>query len=398
MAGLIYIWRNEQKCAMVTHGHSLLQKCGYDLLSMDDFFEAIDRANAHFWRSFSIISDRIRGLGHGSDYVANIIDGAAKFGQSSIVPLSGYNFFIKTVKLPIADFGISALKSLSIISPITTSIVAPNPIRIAQFSYNFLTDMITQLIPLAIKIDRNPNDVASSRELINLFSTHILELGGPNGKFFNSVTLGMLDGCSSISLMIGYRNPWGTFFRKQCEVTPTAIQSLVEFSLAILVNVPFAKCVCVDARNTGAVFSTYIIENCYYFAPSNMRTMIFALVQAAEEDQSKIDTMCSILVEYAATSVKDSMIPVFSKQFDATQYIGSSVDYLMNVIESDGGRCMDFSQNPYAIVLMPEPVDYFAACGSTTLCATKCSSEMNAFEKEVARYADASKVSIVTFF
>ena len=185
----------------------------------------------------------------------------------------------------------------------------------------------------------------------------------------------------------------GIFFRKQCEVTPTAIQSLLEASLAILVNVPFAKCVCVDARNTGHVFSTYVIENCYFFAPGTMRTMLFAFVQAAEEDSSKIEAICSMLVEYAATSVKDSMIPVFSKQFDATQYIGSSVDYLMNFIESDGGKCMDFTQNPYTIVLMPEPVDYFAACGSTTLCATKCYSEMNAFEIEVDSYAHASKGS-----
>jgi hypothetical protein len=182
LPGLIQIWRNEQKCAMVTHGHSLLQKCGSDLLSMDDFFEAIDRANSHFWRSFSIISDRIRGLGHGSDYVANIIDGAAKFGQSSVVPLSDYNFLIKTIKLPISEFGVSSLKSLSIISPITTSIAAPNPIRIAQFSYKFITDIITQIIPLAIKIDRNPNDVASSRFVLFIFVSLWFRFGSKRDK------------------------------------------------------------------------------------------------------------------------------------------------------------------------------------------------------------------------
>jgi hypothetical protein len=44
---------------------------------------------------------------------------------------------------------------------------------------------------------------------------------------------------------------------------------------------------------------------------------------------------------------------------------------------------MDFATNPYATVLIPEPMDYFAACGSTSMCKAKCRSEYDAFERQL---------------
>jgi hypothetical protein len=48
----------QQICPLVTHGHSLMQKCGRDLLSLDDFFGALNRENAHFWRAFSLVAEK----------------------------------------------------------------------------------------------------------------------------------------------------------------------------------------------------------------------------------------------------------------------------------------------------------------------------------------------------
>jgi len=47
-------------------------------------------------------------------------------------------------------------------------------------------------------------------------------------------------------------------------------------------------------------------------------------------------------------------------------------------------RCMDFSTNPYATVLIPEPMDYFAACGATSMCEAKCNAEFTAFDRQLA--------------
>jgi hypothetical protein len=73
LPGLIEIWGNQKSCSVVTRGHSLLRKCGSDLLSLDNFFDSLIRANAHYWRAYGIVAGHIRDAG--SDRLANLVDG-----------------------------------------------------------------------------------------------------------------------------------------------------------------------------------------------------------------------------------------------------------------------------------------------------------------------------------
>jgi hypothetical protein len=45
---------------------------------------------------------------------------------------------------------------------------------------------------------------------------------------------------------------------------------------------------------------------------------------------------------------------------------------------------MEIATNPYATVLIPEPMDYFASCGATSICEAKCGSEFTAFDRQLA--------------
>lgn len=36
--------------------------------------------------------------------------------------------------------------------------------------------------------------------------------------------------------------------------------------------------------------------------------------------------------------------------------------------------------NPYVVAIIPEPIDYFRACGLTSICRSRCRAEINAFE------------------
>ena len=56
-------------------------------------------------------------------------------------------------------------------------------------------------------------------------------------------------------------------------------------------------------------------------------------------------------------------------------------------------RCLDFSSNPYATVLIPEPMDYFAACSATSMCHAKCNAEFNAFDRQLAEEAALHSLS-----
>jgi hypothetical protein len=85
-------------------------KCGADLLSLDDFFDAVNRANAHFWRSFSLVAERVRGTGVNG--VANIIDGVAYYGESSMSPTTVYASFIRGVQIPTKELGTEMMQGV----------------------------------------------------------------------------------------------------------------------------------------------------------------------------------------------------------------------------------------------------------------------------------------------
>jgi hypothetical protein len=57
---------------------------------------------------------------------------------------------------------------------------------------------------------------------------------------------------------------------------------------------------------------------------------------------------------------------------------------------------MDFLTNPYATVLIPEPMDYFSACSATSMCEAKCRAEFAAFDRQLAQEAALHSMSPVT--
>ena len=110
LPAIVQMWGEQESCPLVTHGHSLLQRCGADLLSLDEFFDAINRANSHFWRGFAIVAERVRDTG--VHRVANIIDGVAYYGESSISPADVYSGFIRAVRLPTKEVGTEMLQGV----------------------------------------------------------------------------------------------------------------------------------------------------------------------------------------------------------------------------------------------------------------------------------------------
>ena len=64
-------------------------------------------------------------------------------------------------------------------------------------------------------------------------------------------------GCNAVALMLGYTNPWAILIRKQCEAVPIAVQGVYDMAMSLLVDVPFAKCICVDAAAHGSNFERY---------------------------------------------------------------------------------------------------------------------------------------------
>ena len=71
--------------------------------------------------------------------------------------------------------------------------------------------------------------------------------------------------------MIGYTNPWAVRMSKQCKASPLAVQGVYDLAMSLMVDVPFAKCMCVDAAKSGSNFERCAMDNCYCFAPTHLK-------------------------------------------------------------------------------------------------------------------------------
>lgn len=138
------------------------------------------------------------------------------------------------------------------------------------------------------------------------------------------------------------------------------------------VDIPIAKCICKDSQ--GHNFQRYIIDTCLPKAPAQSRSTILLLM----DDTITKDhvSVCNAIVAFTQNKIMQSMDPFFQYQYMAAEHVGASLDYLIrigmenaNLLESD--LCSNYQTNPFVVAIIPEPVDYFRACGQTSLCRAR---------------------------
>lgn len=334
LPGLVEIWRKQASCPMVTHGHSLLRKCGSDLLSLDDFFDALNRANSHYWRAFGMIAKEIRGLGE--PRTANMLDGLAFYGEASQIPIapSFSRSLVRSMKIPGKDIADGFITHIRNREPII--VVSSNPLRMAQFSYKLIVGSISEIMPLLIRTEDSQIARENTREILQVLTNRFYDA---REAFHNSITLGGLQACNGLSLILGYTNPWAMLIRKQCQLAPLLLQGIYDIAASVIIDVPFAKCICVDAAKEGASFEEYAMQNCYYFAPNHLKPMVLGMIQdAVRHKGAGIRNACSRMVDYASSGVEKSFDPIYSNAYAVAEQIADSVDYLLRFMDPDAGR------------------------------------------------------------
>lgn len=165
LPGMIHIWSQGRACSAVTHGHSLLRRCGGDLLSLDDAFDSLQRANTHFWASFGLVASRVRELGQ--QEVANVVDGVAHYGRGRITAVAGpASFLVTSFQLPTGPASRAVMNALMppggrIFS--SASFVTSSPLRLSAMSVNLVLGAVSDAIPLAIRLGRDGRDRPAAR-------------------------------------------------------------------------------------------------------------------------------------------------------------------------------------------------------------------------------------------
>lgn len=168
----------------MTKGHSLLERCGNDIFSLDEFWESCSRADGHFWRAFSIIAERVRDFkAPGTSQIGTFIDGATIFAQSSVNPLTGsVGVGITSTNIPVGSVSQTLLRTVLSAAPAGAISITASPLLMAKYTYMLVSGWVTKILPIVLgatsigapSVARYVNINKHSVTLMRAISAHFL--------------------------------------------------------------------------------------------------------------------------------------------------------------------------------------------------------------------------------
>ena len=84
--------------------------------------------------------------------------------------------------------------------------ISGNPVlRTAQFSYNLIASVISGLIPLSIRLGKNPGDTQAGREMLAMLNNKMYQA---REAYYASITLGMVQVCFLLHVCLMASRCW----------------------------------------------------------------------------------------------------------------------------------------------------------------------------------------------
>ena len=116
-----------KRCSVVTRGHALMKTCGADLVSLDDYFVSLFKANDLFWMALNIVADSF-GPGAPQTFVKGLAMAGNNDGWKAPV-MPGPAAAFATVSRVEAAYGAMTATSATIAmpKPIVFCNTAPSP-------------------------------------------------------------------------------------------------------------------------------------------------------------------------------------------------------------------------------------------------------------------------------
>ena len=403
LPGIVLLWSSGTVCPLATRGHSVLQQCGGEVFSLDDFFDSLQGATNVFWSSLNMLSASVADLSSSdaSRFVQNLLDGSARYGAGSI-DLWTASFTV----LGVMEAGPSATLEQMPTTLFTQAEgagswvqggykLASNTLGWARFGYNAVVKVVVTVTQNVLL--RQPVGAGRAWRIV------VNTLDEMRADFEAYVVDNLRQSCAGVSLMLGLTNPWARFVYHQCIAANTVVSSGVDLTLAVFNLAPFAQCMC--SGSAGKVFGDYARLNCLPQASTRLRPVLLQMIQASAvptgQGQTAAQALCQQMLDYTRTSVVASVQPWFDAQFSGLDAMADSVDYALSWYEAEAGNCLDHNEDPDVVVLMPYPVDYFQACGGTSLCRAKCAGVWDAFEQSLrapSSFTQTVSVSVESLF
>lgn len=375
--GMVPIWKDGVTCPLISHGHSQMERCGSELLSWDDFFRAVYNANRHAWRSFAFLAQFLVGV-PGTEGVQNVMHGMNYFGAGMMQPLlaRGTLKVVSFMNVPLVDKISTKAMKLIQMSPNallgTGKSLVGSPIGVAWWVSIVVNGVIMDIIPAAVR-----GDVGGA------FRSIFMNVYESQGSFKELVLADQHLACFGLSMMMGLNNPWAEMLLHLCQFPIHATQGVLDFTLTLFVDVAFTGCLCV--QSSGGDFYEYARRECYTNAPKHLQPLIIRWLRFGDAAPGDV---CRDMRTQMQSKIVHAMDPAWKSLAKAADSVGGSLDYLTVLFDEEAGQCLNFETDPYVVVILPEPVDYFRACSMTSLCEQRCGGEIAAFEKLLEEGSD----------
>lgn len=198
--------------------------------------------------------------------------------------------------------------------------------------------------------------------------------------FRRSFTNNMRLQCDGLATIFGTTNPIATSLRHACLLLPNSFDSTLQVLIILTVDYPAVSCACVKTQEQNA--PAYIEQECL-LRPWGARNRINMqqIRRHTAIDADAQNNLCFAVMDTVNTRLLKAYDPVYSRMAKLTRELGRAVDYVFTVFyRPDAGSCDDYISSPYAVSIVPYPIDYFVGCVHTPDCRVRCKDSIEAFE------------------
>ena len=400
--GIVKLWSSGSVCPLQTRGHSILQDCGANAFLLNEFFDSLQTATNVFWSSLAFLSRAMHKAEPDSDtmeFVQNVLNGISRYGVGSI-DLWTARFQILEVMKAGPETIMDSMPTEVIISTDSASKWAQGALKVSSNTLGWARFGYTSMVKITMTITQNvlTNRAVGTFEAWRIALNVLDEM---RDDFDTHVMDNLRQSCAGISLILGVGNPWAVFIYQQCIAANEATQSALDLFMSLFNLAPFSQCMC--SNSAGKVFGEYAMKVCVPKASARLRPILLEMVQASKDAVLIAGTLtrganpiCQRMLAYTKTQVTNSVEPWFDAQFKSMDALAASLDYSVAWFDPSAGQCLNYYSDPNVVVLLPYPIDYFQACGSTSLCRSKCSGVWDAFDAALAGVSDYTYTRKVT--
>ena len=444
--------RKLRECPAVPLGHSLLLNCGRNLLSLDDSFAAMRKANSHFWMVLAKLGRLLSGL-PGGDSLHTFLQGMAVVKMQRFTALLRRRDYKQASKYTarnedylrgqIHEYALQQFSKMSKVmqempgraQQILTRVGADTAVfarNLLEKSKEFLSGVGSAdgaaaagngMLQTGMQMLTSPPQkfmmrLPGASVGMKSFGASVLDVGQFFWRMMTRLLLTLLarDTTQSLSPLL-----WQSLVESKADfreffVMP-AMRTCSGMGLMLGYSTPYARLVrescsavvamqetmvttveiffvqvpvlaCLCRDTEGQNFNTFVIQHCWTPAPEHMKPLITALLSRGLQ-QSEVCREMGNTVEDHMRALLD---PALEHAYKATQASASMIDYVTILFDADAGNCADLLTSPQTMALVPEPIDYFRSCGNTRTCRAACLTAFTQFEELQERLLDEGDV------